>query len=140
MTQILISSTFGFSVLKPGDSIGVKVNASSGLLANCHLGIYLGNEEVIDYTIESTVRKISLEVFTENNTQELYRINYKKAPAAYKPEVIMETAMYKYSNQDFGHYNAITNNCAHFVTYCTFGKRFSLQIDKTVKSAFCVIV
>ena len=120
----------------------MKGDASSGLLANCRLGIYLGNDEVIDYTNESIVRNISLEMFTENNMQELYRVNYKKAPAAYKPEVIIETAMYKYNNQDFEQYNEITNNCEHFVTYNTFGKSFSFQTDKavkTVKSAFCVI-
>ena len=134
ITQTLISSTYVFSVLKPGDSIGVKGNASRGLLEYYHLGIYLGNEQVIDYTNDSKVRRIKLCVFTENNTRQLCRIHYLKAPPANKADVIIENAALRFRNQDFGTYDVITNNCEHFVTFCTFGKRFSFQVAKTVRS------
>ena len=59
MTQTLLSSTFVFSDLKPGNTIAVKGNASSGLLGYYHVGIYLGNEEVINYTNYSKVQRIN---------------------------------------------------------------------------------
>ena len=134
ITETLISSTYVFSVLKPGDSIGVKGGASSGVLEYYHLGIYIGKEQVIDYTNESTVRRISLIVFTENNTRQLSRIHYLKAPPAFKPDVISQNAAIQFNNQNFGTYDLITNNCEHFVTFCTFGKRFSYQVATTVQS------
>ena len=135
ITPTLISSTYAFSVLRPGDSIGVKGGASSGLLEYYHLGIYLGNEEVIDYTNDSKVRRIKLSVFTENNTRQLCRIHYLKAPPANNADAIIENAALHFKNQDFGTYDLITNNCEHFVTFCTFGKRFSFQVAKTVQSS-----
>ena len=134
ITETLISSTYVFSDLKPGDSIGVKGNASSGMLEYYHLGIYIENEEVIDYMSDSKVRRIKLCVFTENNTRQLCRIHYLKAPPAHNADVIIKNAALKFQNQDFGTYDLITNNCEHFVTFCTFGKRFSFQVATTVQS------
>ena len=134
ITETLISSTYVFSVLKRGDSIGVKGGASSGVLEYYHLGIYIGNEEVFDYVNDSTVRRISLIVFTENNTRQLSRTHYLKAPPANKPNVIIRNADIMFRTKGFGTYDLITNNCEHFVTFCTFGKRFSFQVAKTVKS------
>ena len=134
ITETLISSTYVFSVFKRGDSIGVKGGASSGVLEYYHLGIYIGNEEVFDYVNDSTVRRISLIVFTENNTRQLSRTHYLKAPPANKPNVIIRNADIMFRTKGFGTYDLITNNCEHFVTFCTFGKRFSFQVAKTVKS------
>ena len=138
-------SRFYFSVLKPGDTIGVKGSSSGsssggssgGLMDYYHLGIYLGgpNQEVIDYVDNSEVRRIRLTVFTENDTRPLYRIRYTNAPPVYRPTVIVERAVTKFRNQDFGQYNLTKNNCEHFTTYCMFGKRFSVQVKKT-----CVIM
>ena len=100
-----------------------------------HLGIYLGDDEVIDYVDDSAVRRIHLDVFTEDNTRPLYRILYTDAPPAYEPKKITERAMEKYVNQDFGNYDVVLNNCEHFVTDCTFGKRFSYQVAKKVRSS-----
>ena len=98
-----------------------------------HLGIYLGNDEVIDYVKE--VQRIHLNEFTEDNTRPLYRIRYTDAPPPYEPETITERAMEKYVNQDFGNYDVVLNNCEHFVTDCTFGKGFSFQVAKKVRSS-----
>ena len=114
ITETLISSTNVFSVLKPGDSIAVKANS---LLEYYHIGIYIGNEVVIDYIDDSKVRKIKLCVFTENNTRQLSRIQYLKAPPAFKPDVIIRNAALKFQNQDFGTFNLFTNNCEHFVSF-----------------------
>ncbi|KAI0219471.1 hypothetical protein LSAT2_028999 [Lamellibrachia satsuma] len=90
------------SVLKRGDTIGVKGSGSSsgsrtgssGLsMEYYHLGIYLGHDEVIDYVNDSAVRRIHLNEFTQDDTRPLYRIRYTDAPPAYEPKKITERAM-----------------------------------------------
>jgi len=127
---------FHFSVLKPGDTISVTGQASSGLAIFHHLGIYLGNDEVIDYTNDSEIRRIHINTFTENRTRPLFRAVYVAPPAAYSPDVIVERAANVWRNpSEFGEYSVTSNNCEHFVTYCTFGEKFSLQVEEVQKAA-----
>ena len=140
VVQVLHPPPFNFSVLTNGDTIGVKGNSSigstGGLLEYYHLGIYLGGrtQEVIDYTNDSEVRRIRLTVFTENDTRPLYRIRYTNAPPASRSSEIVERAVTQFRYKEFGQYDEITNNCEHFATYCTFGKTFSCQVAKVVRS------
>ena len=130
---------FRFSVLKRGDTIAVPTrssgsttpsgSSSSGIPGFFHVGIYLGNEEVIDYMNDSRVRRMDIRVFTEEGKRTLYRIHYVDANPPQKPrQEIIETAANSFRNQDFGEYNVVTNNCEHFVTFWTFGRRFSYQV------------
>ena len=107
-----------------------------------HLGIYLGGErqEVIDYINDSTVRRIRLTVFTEDNTRPLYRIRYIDASPAYEPEEIISRAVKTFTNDDFGTYDSITNNCEHFATDCTFGKKYSYQVAQKVRTITSICV
>jgi len=129
---------FRFSVLKRGDTIAVPTGpsgsskpsrSSSGIPGFYHVGIYLGNEELIDYMNDSKVRRINIKVFTEEGKYPLYRIHYVDVnPPKKPPQEIMETADTAFRCQNFGEYNLVTNNCEHFVTFCSFGRRFSYQI------------
>ena len=66
--------------------------------------------------------------FTEGDTRLLYRIQYIKAPTADRPQEIVQRAVRLWNtNEGFGEYDLTTNNCEHFVTYCTFGKRLSMK-------------
>ena len=91
-------------------------------------------QEVIDYINQSVVRRIHLMVFTEDNTRPLYRIRYTDAPERFKPSVVVERAVAHFRHQDFGQYDVITNNCEHFATDCTFGKKFSFQVAQKTRS------
>ena len=133
---------YRFSVLNPGDTIGVKgyasmlggssgwssARSSGGILPYYHVGIYIGHKQVIDYMNDSKVRRIHLMDFTEGDRRHLCRIRYVKAPPADGPRAIVERAVHLWNgNEEFGKYDLITNNCEHFVTYCTFGKGLSMR-------------
>ena len=146
-----------FSLLKPGDIIAVKC---SWLWDAFHLGIYLGKDhvgrhQVIDYTNDSKVNRIDLDDFLtisgssssysssstsrspnrkRKNLGSLYRVRYRGISPKYNPEAITIRALQMFKTNDFGEYRTVFNNCEHFVTYCTFGKRFSYQIAKKVTS------
>ena len=109
------------------------MQVADGLVTYRHLGIYIGNDEVIDYTSESKVRRISMNHFMENRARPVFRAVYKEAPPAYSPDVIVQRAK-NFSPSEFGEYNLRSNNCEHFVTYCTFGKKFSLQVEEVERA------
>ena len=121
-----------------------------------HVGIYLGKNcegihEVIDYTDDSEVHRIHLDDFLTSDGSssssssrskrhkggslgDLYRVRYSGITAKYNPKEVVERALTEFKRNDFGEFDAIFNNCEHFVTFCTFGKRFSYQIAKKVNS------
>ncbi|KAI0219322.1 hypothetical protein LSAT2_029111, partial [Lamellibrachia satsuma] len=84
------------SVLQQGDTIGVEGEATaSGIIGYYHLGIYIGkdaegNGQVIDFTNNSEVRRVHLNVFAGSGS--IYRVCYISAPTTYAPEVIVARA------------------------------------------------
>ena len=94
--------------------------------AHCHhVAIYLGNDEVIEFMNE--LRRKTLTVFADG-APSLCRVRYKSLQPTYIPEVIVDRAKAALKNPEkVGSYDVISNNCEHFVTYCTFGKRLSYQ-------------
>ena len=113
---------------------------ASGIIGYYHLGIYIGkdadgNGQVIDFTNNSEVRRVHLNVFAGSGS--IYRVCYISAPPTYAPEVIVARAATSWKDpKEFDpSYNVVLNNCEHFVTYCTFGRRFSLQVAKGMKTA-----
>ena len=105
-----------------------------------HLGIYLGkdgegNHQVIDYTNDSTVNRVSLDYFlTSGSPGDLCRVRYSGITTKYTPAEVAGRANNEINRNDFGEFDTIFNNSEHFVTYCTFGKRFSYQVAEKVKS------
>ena len=119
---------FLFSVLQPGDSVTVDV---ATLLCR-HVGIYVGNGEIIDFANE--LRKVTLAVFTEGES--LSRVQYTQPPPDCDPEQVVQRALDALKNPELvGSYDVISNNSEHFVTYCTFEKHLSYKGVKAAKEA-----
>ena len=90
-----------------------------------HVGIYLDNDEVIEFTNE--LRKTTLAAFIEG-AHPLYRVHYKSPWQPDELGQIMGRAMGAWKDKEIvGSYDVISNNGEHFVTYCTFGKRLSYE-------------
>ena len=97
-----------------------------------HVGIYLENDEVIEFRNE--LRKTTLAAFIEG-AQPVYRVHYKSPWQPDELGQIVGRAMGAWKNQEIvGSYDVISNNSEHFVTYCTFGKRLSYEGIKTKTS------
>ena len=139
---------FHFSVIQPGDTVAAhKETAVNGETAvqgesavhgetasSHHVGIYLGNGEVIDFTNEP--RKATLAVFTDG-VQSLARVRYTGSQKPYNPEVIVNMVKDALKNPAlFGSYDVNSNTSEHFVTYCTFGKRLSFETKTSVWGKF----
>ena len=105
--------------------------AVHGETAPCHhVGIYLGNGDIIDFTNE--LRKVTLTVFTDG-VQSLAQVRYTGSQEPYSPEVIMTKAKDALKNPALvGSYDVSSNNSEHFVTHCTFGKRLSFETETGV--------
>lgn len=98
-----------------------------------HLGIYVGNEEVIHYTDQNVVSRVSWETFCKGRATQ--RWEYPDVERASLP-VILETAARKVGEES--KYDLFSNNCEHFVIYCLSGgrrraSRFA-QIDASVSN------
>ena len=138
-SRIHISFRFRFSDLKPGDT--VTVDGDSDLCR--HVGVYLGNNEVIEFT--NQLKRTTLTEFL-GGAQPLSRVLYTGSLETYKSNVIVERATDALTYRDVvGSYDIISNNSEHFVTYCTFGKRLSYEgikaksavIEAKRKTSYC---
>ena len=112
-----------------GDHIRVKSNQLY------HHGIYLGDEEVIQFggpfdmfvnpdTI--VVERVHIEKFLNGGFLEVKEFDRKEKKLKRNPDEIIETAL---SMLGTGGYDLLRNNCEHFVNYCVFGIKKSSQID-----------
>ena len=96
-----------------------------------HLGIYVGNDEVIHYTDRNVVSRVTWEKFCKGrSTQRWDYPDVARAPL----DVILQTAAAKVGEES--KYDLFTNNCEHFVIYCISGgasrtSRFA-QVDASV--------
>ena len=112
-----------------GDHIRVKSNQLY------HHGIYVGNEEVIQFggpfdmfknPKEIVVEKVKIEDFLNGGFLEVKEFDRKEKKIKCSPEEIIETAL---SMIGTGGYDLLRNNCEHFVNYCIFKEKKSSQID-----------
>ena len=112
--------------LHQGDHIYVK---RKGLLYSHH-GIYAGEGTVVHYKgaekekKDPVIRKTDMDEFL--NEGKLKRRDYKKRlPHSETIRIAMEHL----SNNG---YSLTFNNCEHFATYCSTGKKKSVQVRKIV--------
>ena len=100
-----------------------------------HHGIYIGNDEVIEFGAASAVlkpakdvvvHKTSVEEFLQGGFLEVRQYNRKERKLKNSNEKIVEIANSKLGE---GGYNFIFNNCEHFCNICVFNEKKSSQID-----------
>ena len=112
-----------------GDHIRVKSNQLY------HHGIYLGDEEVIQFggpfdmfqdAKSIVVEKVKIEEFLNGGFLEVKEFDKKEKKIKRTPEEIIDIAL---SMIGTGGYDLLRNNCEHFVNYCIFGEKKSSQID-----------
>ncbi|MFO0955426.1 MAG: lecithin retinol acyltransferase family protein [Candidatus Saccharibacteria bacterium] len=81
-----------------------------------HLGVYIGNNEVVHYRDDSIVHRTSWEEFLRGREPQHWRYpDIKVAPV----DVVVKTAKAQAGKKM--KYNLITNNCEHFAIYCKTG-------------------
>ena len=100
-----------------------------------HHGIYIGNDEVIEFGAASAVlkpakdvvvHKTTVEEFLQGGFLEVRQYNRKERKLKNSNEKIVEIATSKLGE---GGYNFIFNNCEHFCNICVFNEKKSSQID-----------
>lgn len=100
-----------------------------------HHGIYIGNDEVIEFgeasavlkpANEVKVHKTSVENFLQGGFLEVRQYDRKERKTKNPNELVVEIAMSKLGE---GGYNFIFNNCEHFCNLCVFNEKKSTQID-----------
>lgn len=100
-----------------------------------HHGIYIGNDEVIEFGAASAVlkpakdvvvHKTSVEEFLQGGFLEVRQYDRKERKLKNSNEKIVEIATSKLGE---GGYNFIFNNCEHFCNICVFNEKKSSQID-----------
>ena len=100
-----------------------------------HHGIYIGNDEVIEFgeasavlkpASEVFVHKTSVEEFLQGGFLEVRQFDRKERKKKNAPEKIVEIALSKLGESG---YNFIFNNCEHFCNICIFNEKKSTQID-----------
>ena len=130
-----------FSQLNLGDIIGVGCSGSGRLLGIFHLGIYVGNAQVIDYTNDSRVHKAHLDDFLRTSSSssspnkskgshmgDLLRIHYRGRSPKYNPEEIKKRAHREYTSQTFGSTTCLETTVSILRPTARLGKSFHLKI------------
>lgn len=92
-----------------------------------HLGVYIGNNEVVHYRDDSIVHRTSWEEFLRGREpQHWVYPDIKAAPV----DIVIKTAIGEAGKKM--KYNLISNNCEHFAIYCkTGGKQRDSQFAQT---------
>ena len=100
-----------------------------------HHGIYIGNDEVIQFGLpidmlrpkeEVKVLSSSIEEFLQGGFLEVRVFDRKERKIKNDDLKIVEIAKSKLGE---GGYDIVHNNCEHFANYCVFNKKESKQID-----------
>ena len=100
-----------------------------------HHGIYIGNDEVVQFGLpfdmfrkpeEVKVIKSNIEEFLQGEFLEVRIFDRKEKKLKNKDEEIVQIALSKLGE---GGYDIIHNNCEHFANLCVFNKKESSQID-----------
>lgn len=117
--------------LRAGDHVRVCMGAYY------HHGIYEGDGVVIHFAGENMatltdpanvrVRRDPLSKFGQAGDIEVRQYTLSQRIGKYPVKKILANARARLGE---GGYDAIYNNCEHFVNACVFGEAYSLQIDK----------
>ena len=100
-----------------------------------HHGIYIGNDEVIQFGLptdmirpkeEVKVLKSSIEEFLQGGFLEVRVYDGKEKKIKNDNQKIIEIALSKLGE---GGYDIVHNNCEHFANFCVFNKKESQQVD-----------
>lgn len=123
-----------YSLREPikGDIVRIEIN--NGLY---HYGIYLGDDEVIQYGFSSdafSVDKSNVEVnispmsdFAKGKMVQVRDYSLIEKMKKNKADVAISKAKSRLGEKK---YDLINNNCEHFVNECVFNKHISLQAEK----------
>lgn len=113
----------------PGAHIRVQIKSLY------HHGIYIGNDEVVQFGLpfdmfrpkeEVKVIKSSINDFLQGGFLEVRVFTRKEKKQKNDDNKIIKIALSKLGE---GGYDIVHNNCEHFVNYCIFNKKESLQVD-----------
>lgn len=116
---------------QPGDHL---VSTRTGYL---HHGLYVGHHEVIHYTGYSSgedsgqVVLTSLDAFGSEHGWRIVNHAFRR----YAPEPSIERAL---SRLGEAQYNALLNNCEHFVTWCIQGFPYSTQVQSLIDAGIAI--
>ena len=100
-----------------------------------HHGIYIGNDEVIQFGLpidmlrpkeEVKVLKSSVEDFLQGGFLEVRIFDRKERKIKNDDQKIVEIAISKLGEDG---YDIVHNNCEHFANFCVFNKKESQQVD-----------
>ncbi len=100
-----------------------------------HHGIYIGNDEVIQFGLpidmlrpkeEVKVLVSTVEEFLQGGFLEVRVFDRKERKLKNEDSQIVEIAKSKIGE---GGYDIVHNNCEHFANFCIFNKKESKQID-----------
>ena len=100
-----------------------------------HHGIYIGNDEVIQFGLpidvlrpkeEVKVLKSSVEEFLQGGFLEVRIFDRKERKIKNDDQKIVEIAISKLGEEG---YDIVHNNCEHFANFCVFNKKESQQVD-----------
>ena len=100
-----------------------------------HHGIYIGNDEVIQFGLpidmirpkeEVRVLKSSIEEFLQGGFLEVRVYDRKERKLKNDDQKIIEIAKSKLGEDG---YDIVHNNCEHFANFCVFNKKESQQVD-----------
>ena len=93
-----------------------------------HHGIYVGEEEVIEYTDDSNIHRVSLTEFKHGQSR-VFLVVYTENTVKIAEEACKVPTC-------FGQYNCVKNNCEHFATYCKYGQQCSQQVHETFDTIY----
>ncbi len=115
--------------LNPGNHIKVRRKMYS------HHGIFIGEDEVVHYSGEvknrdcAQVCKVSLEAFLQGGIPSV--VEHRNT--LFSPDEIVTRAL---SRVGEAKYDLVFENCEHFATWCTVGKKQSKQVLRAVTGIF----
>ena len=107
-----------------------------------HHGIYIGNDEVVQFGLpfdmlkpkeEVKVLKSSIEDFLQGGFLEVKVFDRKERKLKNDDQKIIEIALSKLGE---GGYDIVHNNCEHFANFCIFNKKESKQVDDIRSASF----
>ena len=102
-----------------------------------HYGIYISEEEVIQFGYSPLIREkdkdnivvisTSIDTFSQSNFVEVGECSSKEKKKIFHPEEIISRAKARLGE---GGYNILHNNCEHFVYECAFGEKYCSQEEE----------
>jgi hypothetical protein len=120
--------------------LGAHIYSIRYMGAYNHHGIYVGNDEVVQYSgfskglCSGPVNKVSLEEFLDGNTEFCIR-DYKDT--CFTPEEVVERALSRLGENE---YNPVKKNCEHFATWAHTDKEGGIECLMVAAKAFKQII